>query len=210
MNSMESATWWTDARQAMLAECAALGWTARQIGDRLGKSRSSVIGRAHRTHVVLKSGKGPSRMRAVVHKPQFWTETRSREARDMWLSGMPIARIASLIGNTVHAVQNKARSAKWGRHPIVLAREAAVAARREGRRPEPMVVKVVECGETDGFAFDDVPDGGCRYALNSAPRHDVGRLRFCGDQKREGSSYCIHHHAVVWQPEQRRAHRRAA
>ena len=199
MSAADNARVWTPERQTRLAELAAIGWSAAQIGADIQASRSAVIGRASRTGVRLVGNCG----HRPHTTPKFWTPRVTAEARELWLSGMTTHRIAKLIGATSHhAVANKARSAKWGKHPSVVAREAAAAARRDGKRPEPMVFTPTECAPTDGVAFDDLARDGCRYALNQPAAHDIGSMRFCGEH---GYPYCPDHAALCYDMPMRRA-----
>lgn len=43
------------------------------------------------------------------------------------------------------------------------------------------------------------PGHGCLYPMwPNGPRPTAAQQRFCGDARRQGSSYCDHHHRVAW------------
>ena len=61
---------WTPEEDSHLAQHAAGGWTAAEIGTPIGRNRNAVIGRCHRLGIKLASNKGgnPRRKRtARVH-----------------------------------------------------------------------------------------------------------------------------------------------
>lgn len=118
---------WSDATQAALEEMARAGATGREIAEALGTTRNAVLGRCHRTGVVL-----PMTARKAVlcgkriagaAKPKaarkFGTSRRGRQKGDRGYSDVQIAAVlaarmagasrakaARLIGCCVGSVQN--------------------------------------------------------------------------------------------------------
>jgi hypothetical protein len=201
---------WTATRIHRVRQLAALGLPASEIGKTLGVTRNAIIGKCGREGISLARIPRSDDNKPRATPPDYlWTPTVIHETLRMWRAGVPVSEIARTIGTTVAAVGNKARGSKWGKHPTTLAREEAARLRGEGRRPEARSAAPTPVLEHDGVAFEDLR-GGCAYALNDAPRHDLSGLRFCGQPRREGSSYCPHCHSLSWVPAPQRAHRRAA
>jgi len=73
-------------------------------------------------------------------------------------------------------------------------------------RPPAEVIKL-RCAEvvSRNMTFAELGANGCRYPEGDEP----SAYRFCGNKRREGSSYCGPHHFLCWMPAERR-NRRAA
>jgi GcrA cell cycle regulator len=192
---------WTEEKVLFVREKAALGWSAAQIGAKIGKTKSAIVGKCDRLGIKLHFPSG-YRMSYPPGSPPFWTPDVTQKAREMWQSGMMAQKAADALGCTRAALRTKAQAAGWGKHPTVISREAASAAKPKAvvkPRPEPMIFATT-CGPTDGFSLDDLEPHTCRYPLNDVPAHAIETMRFCGDEAMDGSAYCVGHHQLAYQP----------
>lgn len=78
-------------------------------------------------------------------------------------------------------------SAKYG---VEVTRNMVIG-RRYRKQPRPRRLKV----DLFGKSLDELQDKDCRY-----PHGEGLPYRFCGKPHKAGSSYCEHHHSIVWKP----------
>lgn len=165
---------WDDASEKALAELWAAGWSASQIGARIGQSRNAVIGKVHRLKLpkrrTTSSQAGAKRQAAV-----------SRAARPAVPGGRGApARRHGNTGQTpgpsiVQRAEARAAEEARTRHRLA----AGVWAPLEGRAP---------------VAFLDLERGQCRWPLGDPREAGFG---FCGlPVAGEKTSYCAVHHGV--------------
>jgi len=160
---------WDEASEKTLAELWAAGWSASQIGARLGQSRNAVIGKVHRLKL-------PAPREVGVNAP-----ARAARAKLARPAGAP--KRARPHGNTGQTpgpsiVQRaEARAAEEARTRHRLA--AGVWAPLDGRAP---------------VALLDLERGQCRWPLGDPREAGFG---FCGlPVAGEKTSYCAVHHGV--------------
>ena len=160
---------WDEASEKTLAELWAAGWSASQIGARMGQSRNAVIGKVHRLKL-------PARREVGVNAP-----ARAARAKLARPAGAP--KRARPHGNTGQTpgpsiVQRaEARAAEEARTRHRLA--AGVWAPLDGRAPEALL---------------DLERGQCRWPLGDPREAGFG---FCGlPVAGDKTSYCAVHRGV--------------
>lgn len=168
---------WDEKSEKQLAELWGAGWSASQIGARLGQSRNAVIGKAHRLKLpkrregvnALAAGRKQAPARAGGHRSQFGQP-----------SGPGALRRAERRREDV-AQAGERFSSGAARHPL----PQEEGPRGAVWRPLPGHVPV---------ALVDLERGQCRWPLGD-PR-DPG-FGFCGlPVAGEKTSYCAAHHRV--------------
>lgn len=68
---------WTTDDDALLSKCVSEGMTAQKISELLGRTRNSVIGRAHRLDITFKSTKPPKEKKPPKKKKVIYTGDKS-------------------------------------------------------------------------------------------------------------------------------------
>ncbi len=91
---------WTPERDAQLTADWDAGFTTAEIGERMGISKNSVIGRAHRLRL-------PSRADALRARP--WPEADDATLRQLYGGFLTAAQIAARMGRTLHAISYRAK-----------------------------------------------------------------------------------------------------
>ncbi len=85
---------WTERQDDVVRAHWGKGLTAAEIGERIGKNKNQVLGRAHRL------GLGPIK--------STWTKARIAVLRERWEAGDTARHIGSLIGMNASQVMGKA------------------------------------------------------------------------------------------------------
>jgi GcrA cell cycle regulator len=94
---------WTPERDAQLAADWDAGFTTAEIGERMGVSKNSVIGRAHR--LMLAPRGSPINLKAS----QSWTEADDATLRAIYGGFLTTAEIGARMGRTTHAIAYRAK-----------------------------------------------------------------------------------------------------
>ena len=216
---------WNDDLDARLTSDWEAGFSTAEIGRRMGISKNSVIGRAHR--LQLPSRGSPINLAAS----ESWTE-----AEDAFMSGnyglFTAAQIGVRMGRSVHAISYRAkflglvagRRAKqtglraayaqpWaGRGASSSPRHTRPANQSRLRAGEPGAAAATACG---GSSLSNSPweasvtnppprvfsGTECKYPLHGDERPVVPR--FCAEPVRENakgcaSPYCAAHYAIAY------------
>ena len=135
-----------------------------------------------------------------------WTPQRTETLKRMWADGASCADIGRVVGKSRNAISGKIhRLGLSGRFtPSFPVKDKTRVSRRteqphsakKGKKaarvaktPKPAPVDA-----TEAIAFDDLQENQCRYFIGD------GHTHCCGKPTKDGSSYCEHHHAVVWTP----------
>jgi GcrA cell cycle regulator len=94
---------WTEERDAQLTADWDAGFTTAEIGERMGISKNSVIGRAHRLRL-------PSRGSPInLAASQSWTEADDATLRAVYGGFLTTAEIGARMGRTTHAISYRAK-----------------------------------------------------------------------------------------------------
>jgi hypothetical protein len=94
---------WTEERDAQLTADWAAGFTTSQIGERMGISKNSVIGRAHR--LMLAPRGSPINLAAS----QSWTAEDDATLRAVYGGFLTTAEIGARMGRATHAISYRAK-----------------------------------------------------------------------------------------------------
>jgi len=127
-------------------------------------------------------------------KPSVWTPERVETLKRLWAEHHSAAEIARAIGCglTRCAVLGKAHRLDLPTHAAprklyrTFARTWMPPAEKRAAKPKP------EMPAPLNIPFLALEASHCRYVVN-----DAHPYVFCGQQKRSGSSYCAHHHALT-------------
>lgn len=140
-----------------------------------------------------------------MNPESMWTEQQTAMLRDLWETELPCSRIAGEI--------NRETRSKFSRNAIIgkvyrLGLTKRVRVEREPPPPKPRGpgifpdrFKVAEPVESMmpppdflGVLWEvAVDDGGCMY-----PEGEGKHMLFCGQPRRDDSSFCKHHHQLCW------------
>jgi len=141
-----------------------------------------------------------------------WTKECEERLISLWKLGTSASGVAQLFGCglTRNAILGKVDRLRKAGIDVGPARTggAAEAARR---RPKAPVIKHVAkpkelppCVEQDPTPLLDLKPHQCRYPIDDINAPGTTETLFCGGQKKDGSSYCEHHHSVCCIPYKRR------
>ena len=190
---------WTPDDDKLLAELVAAGKSFAEAGAIIGRSKNSCISRSRRNGVKSKYLPGPWRLneraetkvpRVVPRWAAFWTDGEIEQLRQMRSDGLTVREIALKIGRSFKGV-----SCALSRYGIAapenhrsdchkkIATDIPPSVISEPERP------IIVC---EGVSLEDLAFHHCRW-----PSGDT-EIRFCGETRREGSSYCPSHHAVAY------------
>lgn len=160
---------WDDKADAKLRALWAEGLSTAKIGERMGITKNSVIGRAHRLGLPGRASPiqaaGPRDLRAVRER----VENRRKRVVDLDKEGRATGEIAAMLG--VHITTVREALAALGR--------ARPAGRRRAPLPakvEPVPAQPVRIGRST-----------CRWPIGE-PR--TPSFRFCEAPAVQGKSYC--------------------
>jgi GcrA cell cycle regulator len=212
---------WTPERDAQLTADWASGFTTSEIGDRMGISKNSVIGRAHRLRL-------PSRGSPInLAASQSWTEADDATLRQLYGGFLTAAEIGARMGRTTHAIAYRAkflgikagRRAKQTGARTAFMRSSAgrdVISPRQSRLVTPSRPRAGEPGAAaataHGFSSQNLPEAAampprvflgteCKFPLHGDERPVVPR--FCDEPVRDNakgcaSPYCAAHYAECY------------
>lgn len=126
---------WTEERDAQLTADWAAGFTTSEIGERMGISKNSVIGRAHRLRL-------PSRGSPInLAASQSWTEADDATLRQLYGGFLTAAEIGARMGRSVGQISYRAKFLG-----LVAGRRAKQMRRRTGLFARPLAGR-------DAFSF---------------------------------------------------------
>jgi hypothetical protein len=221
---------WTEERNAQLTADWDAGFTASEIGERMGISKNSVIGRAHR--LMLAPRGSPINLAAF----QSWTKADDATLRAIYGGFLITAEIGARMGRTTHAIAYRAkflglvagRRAKQTR-PRASSPARPSAGRDAGslRQSRPVTISGVTSSAVErrvaSLPVENLPEAvaetppprvflgtECKYPLWGDERPEV--WRFCDEPVRANlngcaSPYCAAHYAECYAaPTQRPTH----
>ena len=141
-----ASSFWTEERDHQLTADWASGFTTSQIGERMGISKNSVIGRAHRLQLASRA----SPINVTLAKP--WTEEDDALLTRIYGGFLTTAEIGVRMGRSTHAI----------------AYRAAILGLKAGRRASPKSRGVVSRPAVR--ANRELPVSGARAASPSRSR----------------------------------------
>lgn len=127
-----------------------------------------------------------------------WSEEAVADFRAYWKAGLSCQAIAERLTESAPEGQFVTRSAVSGkrRRLNLPGRDSATCNDPKPRRTARTKPKLPPAVETShAVSVMDAQPHHCRYPLGNPKSAD---FRFCGHPVMPGSSYCEHHHAVVW------------
>lgn len=189
---------WNEAAVARLTTMWAEGYSASQIGEALGNTRSACIGKVHRLHLPP-GGMRPKSPRAAA-------------IRDLEASGVPRFNIADILGVTRTYV-----TMVLGPRPKTIRVRASRAKKAWKPTPKPVLAVVPNAGPSVklnepaslNLSIMDLTSLVCHYPSGDAK---AKTLTYCGAPGGHMESrYCHFHYQLCYQPPQsRRSRHRAA
>ena len=117
-----------------------------------------------------------------------WNQELLDKLKELRAQGLTNAQIGARLGKSKSAIQRKCYRLGWIDQKRSLKAKAEVKRQRLAKADKP------PAPDSDGTVtlLDLQPDQ-CRY-----PYGDAGAFRFCGQPRRDGSSYCAKHHAICY------------
>ena len=159
-----ASSFWTEERDHQLTADWASGFTTSQIGERMGISKNSVIGRAHRLQLASRA----SPINVTLAKP--WTEEDDALLTRIYGGFLTTAEIGVRMGRSTHAI----------------AYRAAILGLKAGRRASPKSRGVVSRPAVR--ANRELPVSGARAASPSRPRAAINSRLLSSAVERRVSS----------------------
>ena len=217
---------WNDDLDARLTSDWAAGYSTAEIGRRMGISKNSVIGRAHR--LQLPSRGSPINLSQAQAIP--WTEEDDALLTRIYGGFLTAAQIGARMGRTTHAIAYRAanlglkagRRAQqtgqrvspsaqpWaGRGALSFPRQSRPATTCRPSAAQPGAAASTACGDSSSPNLPEVAampprvflGTECKYPLHGDERPVVPR--FCAEPVRENakgcaSPYCAAHYAECY------------
>lgn len=191
---------WTDEAVSEMRALAQSGLSSSAIGNRMGCSRSTIIGKCSRMGIALS---GSKRVRPVCRtpdrpQPTRWSPDDTETLVSMYKQGVAAEIISRVLGRTASSVRHKATALGiavyhsrnyGGLAHAVIARFGDVAA-KQGDGITDIPATDYDVGRVHLFELkrDD-----CRFVIG-----EPANMVFCGlPRAHEKTSWCPHHHAVV-------------
>lgn len=192
---------WPEERTEELRKLMARGFTSAAVGRRMGISRNSAIGKAHRMGFAWKGSprgqapKGSHPMRSHIN--HVWTKEKIEQLVTLRNSGQSFEDIAQVFGVHRSCVVTKAHrlSAKGYdiqtniRHRLKPVQRLHRPPKPRGgpREPQARITELVV------HPAEPVPtglEGGCQWLKGNAADRN-----WCGAPRAHGSAWCTHHYA---------------
>ncbi|WP_062233146.1 GcrA family cell cycle regulator [Aureimonas sp. N4] len=176
------------------------GFTATQIGERLGLTRNKVIGLASRNRQLF-----PGRTEGAAEKEQ----QELAQIESLWGTGKTQAEIAQSLGKSFSTVNKMIRSwperfPKRSKKDLNSVKAAAkpkavdVPSPPPRRKPDPSVFSPIE-GTTPVLLWE-APNSACRWPVSTADAPEKAVcLHVCGVDAVHGR-YCAHHAKLSFGP----------
>lgn len=184
---------WTEDHIAELRRLQSEKWSFTAIADALTRkfgvsfTRGSVAGKCQKLGLSVPRAVNP-KPSATVAKPEIDRPNRLRLGIGPAVQKISRTKISekgnySLRGAEASGLVTKLKA-------VQRAKDMASVMKGDGYKP-----KTVEVATLD-IRLVDLEPMQCRFACVRVDNE----WRFCGHPKKEGSSYCIQHHALAWNP----------
>jgi len=164
---------WTPDELATLLQMQMEGCSARAIGDRIGRTKNSVIGRLHRMGFC----------KPAAQKRDRWQADKIATLKTMISAHTSADVIAHTLGVTQSAIRSKLRREKLPPIHMLNAGHKRVVIRRPPNPQEPVSLRL---------SIFDLKSTTCRW-----PHGAQGSLHYCGHDAPIDRAYCDYHHELA-------------
>lgn len=179
------------------------GYSAKEIGLKVGATRNSVIGYVHRQGIKrtlprdIANGKAAAKRAAGTRCQSNWTRERDALLTELHNKKLGDRKIGERLGVAPSTVCKRRK---------VLGLKANTPPRKPKRRPRltDRAKALMEANaSTQGLTILDLEPRQCRFCTNNPL---VGGLHvFCGNAVERGTSYCPNHAAIVFREKEQTA-----
>lgn len=199
---------WTDENVATLVKLTSEGLTYSDIGERLGITKNSVIGKIHRMAVAPP-------VKAIVPKPEKvslpprrvtnpMTPAMIETAAKMWRADKPATEIAKSIGKTATQLLNFAYNNRDLFPARKQGRKAYKAKRAPSIEPAPDCIDPSIFLPPAGYDAERLEHGKPLHELSKRcchwPLGNGGPFIFCAAPTQVINGYCEHHRKRAFKP----------
>jgi hypothetical protein len=174
---------WDQNRTTELKALRACGLSCGEIGQKMGFSRNSIIGKLYRMGF------------AVPQEAQdTWTDAETQTLKDCWAAGHSVKEVGEELLRK-HNVQRTTRaiSAKADRLHLAKRTERRKLLRRLIPPPVEEPKPSQDTAISRNIPFMDLESFHCREVTGSGAD---GLATYCGHLRLEGYSYCAHHRNI--------------
>jgi hypothetical protein len=175
---------WDENRTTELKALRACGLSSREISQKMGFSRNSIIGKLYRMGFDV-----PQEVQDT------WSDAETQTLKNCWAAGHSVTEVGEELLRKYNTQRsNRAISAKAVR--LHLAKR--IERRKLLRRPIPLPPVEEPKPAPDATVSLNIPfihleSFHCREVTG---RGDDGLATYCGHQRAEGYSYCVHHRNI--------------
>jgi hypothetical protein len=173
---------WDENRTTELKALRACGLSCGEISQKMGFSRNSIIGKLYRMGF------------AVPQEAQdSWTDAETQTLKSCWASGHSVKEVGEELLRK-HNVQRTTRAISAKADRLHLAKR--MERRKLLPRPIPPPIEEPKPQDTTisrNIPFMELENMHCREVTG---RGADGLATYCGHQRLEGYSYCVHHRDI--------------
>lgn len=174
-------TSWTEEQDRVRLAMIAEGKSASEIGDALGKSRNSVIGRSRRRQHGMENGN-----RSGI----IWTPERYAKLERLFCQSYTTAQMAEALECSTHAISRRLSILRQRKQLQGRAKAASGPRPKFTWRDRPPIMSKAE-----PVSFLELKSNHCRYIVGPV---DFERTMYCGSPAMLGQSWCPVHARVVF------------
>lgn len=184
---------WPESEMAIVRRMYALGISSREIGKAIGRSMEAVRSKTARL--------GMKRDKPVILT--VWNPDRIEEMKRLVDSGMTTQEVAnemrlsrsSIVGAmSKHGVRSRSHEILRRRAPKPNPKLPQKPVEAVKPKPVPTIAHTTTMGLQRPLESLKLMD--CRWIVKGSGEGSL----YCAETKREGSSYCAHHHAMAYKP----------
>lgn len=172
---------WTEEQDRIRLAMIAEGKSASEIGEALGKSRNSVIGRSRRQERGMDTG---NRI--------IWTPERYAKLERLFCQSYTTAQMAEALECSTHVISRRLSILRQRKQLRGRAKTASSPRPKFTWRNRPPVMS-----QGEPVSFLDLKSNHCRYIIGPV---DFERTMYCGSPAMLGQSWCPVHARVVFSP----------
>ena len=174
---------WDQNRTTELKALRACGLSCGEIGQKMGFSRNSIIGKLYRMGFDV-----PQEVQDT------WTDEETQTLKDYWASGHSVKEVGEELLRK-HNVQRSTRAISAKADRLHLAKR--IERRKLLPRPIPPPIEepkaAPDVAVSRNIPFVDLESFHCREVTGIGTD---GLATYCGHQRLEGYSYCVHHRNI--------------
>ena len=173
---------WTPERERLLVELHnSKKHSAKEIGERLGLTKNSIIGKLYRMGINHDEVQDP------------WSDPEIEGLKEIWNTGILVREVVNRLFEKF-GIQRTTRAVAAKASRLGLARKKKKVWKRQWYHP----VYVKKSTLPENFAplnirFMEIENIHCREIVGSG---EDSLALFCGHDKRKGSSFCEAHHRI--------------